>query len=226
MTFLKQHTESCEKPTRNFTRSFSDVVNAVYFKVGKRILDIILAATGLIILSPLFILISIIHRLKADGNLFFCQFRPGLGKKLFVLVKFRTLTVVQNTYNEGNRTHCMSSFGKFLRKSSLDELPQLWNVLKGDMSLVGPRPLLPEYLELYNADQRRRHDVLPGITGWAQVNGRTAISWEKKFELDIWYVENRSFQLDMKILYLTFFTIFKNPGKQVAATFERFKGNL
>ncbi|SKC10345.1 sugar transferase [Dyadobacter psychrophilus] len=118
----------------------------------------------------------------------------------------------------------MSPFGKFLRRTSLDEIPQLWNVLKGDMSLVGPRPLLPEYLELYNAEQRMRHDVMPGITGWAQVNGRTAIAWEKKFELDVWYVKNKSFRLDMQILYLTFIMIFKKPGKQTHASFEKFKG--
>ncbi|WP_082216710.1 sugar transferase [Dyadobacter psychrophilus] len=222
MTFSKQPTESCEKPTRNITRSFSDIVNAVYFKIGKRVLDIFLAATGLIILSPLFVLISLLIWLEAKGNVLFIQLRPGLNGKVFVLIKFRTLTDVQAT--PSTKTHGMSPFGKFLRRTSLDEIPQLWNVLKGDMSLVGPRPLLPEYLELYNAEQRMRHDVMPGITGWAQVNGRTAIAWEKKFELDVWYVKNKSFRLDMQILYLTFIMIFKKPGKQTHASFEKFKG--
>jgi len=130
------------------------------------------------------------------------------------LVKFRTLRDNQTTLPLGN----------FLRKTSLDEIPQLWNVLKGDMSLVGPRPLLPQYLGLYNAEQRSRHDVLPGLTGWAQVNGRSAISWQKKFELDIWYVNNRSYKLDIKILYMTFNKIIKAPAKNEGSNFERFKG--
>ena len=212
---MKQHTESCGKPTRNITRSFSDVVNAVYFKIGKRVLDIFLAATGLILLSPLFVMLMLLLLFLTKGKPFFCQRRPGFGERIFILIKFRTLSDNQTALPLGN----------FLRRTSLDEIPQLWNVLKGDMSLVGPRPLLPEYLELYNDDQRMRHNVLPGVTGWAQINGRNAISWEKKFELDAWYEQNRSFRLDMKILYLTFLIIFKKPDKQAHSSFERFKGS-
>ncbi|MCF2506527.1 sugar transferase [Dyadobacter sp. CY107] len=225
MTFLKQHTESCEKPTRTITRSFSDIVNAVYFKIGKRVLDIFLAATGLIILSPLFVFIYSVLWFETKGNVFFFQLRPGLNEKIFVLNKFRTLSDVQRKSYLPNDQPVVLPFGRLLRQSSLDEIPQLWNVLKGDMSLIGPRPLLPEYLNLYNPEQHMRHDVLPGITGWAQVNGRTAIAWEKKFELDIWYVKNQSFGLDMKILYLTFIMIFKRPGKQTHSSFKRFTGS-
>ncbi|MCF2499459.1 sugar transferase [Dyadobacter chenhuakuii] len=224
MTSLKQLIGSCRKPTRNITRSFSNAFNAVYFKIGKRLSDIFLAATGLIILSPLFFIISFVLWFETKGNVFFCQLRPGLYGKIFTIYKFRTLTDVQSTSYQPNAPPSISPFGKFLRRSSLDEIPQLWNVLNGDMSLVGPRPLLPEYLEIYNAEQRRRHDVLPGLTGWAQVNGRTAISWEKKFELDVWYVENRSFLLDMKILYLTCSTIFRNQTEHSSAPFKTFKG--
>ncbi|WP_157486771.1 sugar transferase [Dyadobacter alkalitolerans] len=224
MTSLKQLIGSCRKPTRNITRSFSNAFNAAYFKIGKRLLDIFLAATGLIILSPLFFIISFFLWFETKGNVFFCQLRPGLYGKIFTIHKFRTLTDAQSPSCQPDATPSILPFGKFLRCSSLDEIPQLWNVLKGDMSLVGPRPLLPEYLELYNAEQHKRHDVLPGLTGWAQVYGRTAVSWERKFELDVWYAENRSFQLDMKILYLTFSMIFKKPAKHTGSSFERFKG--
>ncbi|MCF2490436.1 sugar transferase [Dyadobacter sp. CY347] len=221
MTFSKQPTEPCEKQTRNITRSFSDVV---YFKIGKRVLDIFLAATGLIILSPLFFIISSVLWFETKGNVFFFQRRPGLGEAIFVLIKFRTLTDAQRTSCEPDAPPSILPFGEFLRRSSLDEIPQLWNVLKGDMSLVGPRPLLPEYLDLYNAEQRKRHKVLPGLTGWAQVNGRTQITWDKKFEFDIWYVENRSFKLDIKILYLTFLLIFEKTSEPQESSFERFEG--
>ncbi|MCE7067684.1 sugar transferase [Dyadobacter sp. CY326] len=221
MMFLKQHIESCGKQIRSVIRRFSDACNVVYFKIGKRILDIFLAAAGLIILSPLFILIIVILWLENKGNVFFFQARPGLNEQIFVLVKFRTLSDIE----QGNKTlHRATRIAKLLRKSSLDEIPQLWNVLKGDMSFVGPRPLLPEYLGLYNASQQIRHAVLPGITGWAQVKGRIAITWERKFELDIWYVENRSFKLDMKIMLLTFINVLKQKDARSPSEFERFKG--
>jgi lipopolysaccharide/colanic/teichoic acid biosynthesis glycosyltransferase len=140
-----------------------------------------------------------------------------------MIIKFRTLS---NIPHIDNTLQSATSIGNALRKSSLDEIPQLWNVLKGDMSLVGPRPLLPEYLSVYNAEQRRRHAVLPGITGWAQINGRNAISWEKKFAFDIWYVENRSIRLDFKILYLTLLKTVKRPGEHVLPAFEKFRGTL
>ena len=161
------------------------------------------------------------------GNPFFFQLRPGKGGRLFLLLKFKTMNDLKDT--AGNLLpdeKRITRLGRFIRKSSIDELPQLINVLKGDMSLIGPRPLLPEYLPLYTVRQNRRHDVRPGITGWAQVNGRNAISWEEKFKLDVWYVENISFKLDMKILTLTMKKIIKPEGisQQGHATMPVFKG--
>jgi len=185
----------------------------MYLKTGKRFLDIIMAAIGLIILSPLFLFLTILLCFTNNGHPFFLQARPGLNERIFILIKFRTMT--QPKFGEVNNLHDtqrVTYIGNFLRKTSLDEIPQLLNVLKGEMSLVGPRPLLPEYLKLYNHAQRKRHKVLPGITGWAQIKGRNFLSWEEKFEFDLWYVENRSFQLDMKIIFLTVISVVNRKG--------------
>ena len=170
----------------------------------KRIFDLVVTFFGLLILLPLIVLIALMVRGALGSPIFFKQERPGLNGDIFNMYKFRTMT------NECDKNGALKSdgvrlteFGKFLRSTSLDELPGLWNVLKGDMSLVGPRPLLVEYLPLYSEKQSRRHEVRPGITGWAQVNGRNAISWDEKFDLDVWYVSNQSIWLDIKILWLT-----------------------
>jgi lipopolysaccharide/colanic/teichoic acid biosynthesis glycosyltransferase len=170
----------------------------------KRLFDIVIASISLIALALPLLLLAILVRLKLGPPIFFRQIRPGLHAKSFEMIKFRTMTDVRDSSGrllpDSER---LSAFGRFLRSSSLDELPELWNVLKGDMSLVGPRPLLMEYLPLYAPHQARRHEVCPGITGWAQVNGRNALSWDEKFALDVWYVDNRSFWLDIKILFMT-----------------------
>jgi sugar transferase EpsL len=169
-----------------------------------RLLDILASLLGLTLLLPLLAIVAIAVRMRLGSPVLFYQERPGLQGKLFTLRKFRTM----RTPRAGEELLAtdavrLTHFGRFLRSTSLDELPTLWNVLRGDMSLVGPRPLLPEYLPLYTTHQMRRHEVKPGITGWAQVNGRNAISWEEKFELDVWYVDQRSFFLDLKILWMT-----------------------
>jgi sugar transferase EpsL len=169
-----------------------------------RLRDIVASLLGLTVLLPVLVLLAITIRLRLGPPILFCQVRPGLHGGLFMLCKFRTM----RTPRAGEELLATDSvrltrLGRFLRTTSLDELPTLWNVLCGDMSLVGPRPLLPEYLPLYTARQMRRHEVKPGITGWAQVNGRNAISWEEKFELDVWYLDHRSFFLDLKILWMT-----------------------
>jgi len=176
------------------------------------------------ILLPAGILLTVANR----GTPFFIQARPGKNGKIFKIVKFKTMNDKRDASGkllpDDQR---LTKIGKIVRKTSIDEIPQLWNVLKGDMSLVGPRPLLPEYLPLYNDFQKRRHEVRPGITGWAQVNGRNAVSWQQKFEYDVWYVENLSFLLDVKILLLTVKKVFKSEGiaAEGAATVGRFKGN-
>ncbi|NIJ51097.1 sugar transferase [Dyadobacter arcticus] len=180
----------------------------MYQKLGKRTFDIILAVTGLTILLPLFILISPILWVHFKGKPFFCQPRPGLHEKVFTLLKFRSIP--EHVTESGDSA--ISAIGNFLRKTSLDELPQLWNVLRGDMSFVGPRPLLTEYLPMYSPYQRLRHSVLPGITGLAQVNGRNSIGWAEKFEYDLQYVQNQSFLLDLKILFLTIERIITRRG--------------
>jgi len=179
----------------------------------KRIFDIAASACALIILSPVLLVVMLLVRTKLGSPIFFTQVRPGLHGKPFKMVKFRTMTDERDEQgellpNEQRRTR----FGNALRSTSLDELPELWNVLKGDMSLVGPRPLLMEYLPLYNQEQARRHEAKPGITGWAQINGRNAISWEEKFAHDTWYVDNQSLLLDIKILFLTVFKVFARSG--------------
>jgi len=179
----------------------------------KRILDFIIALTVLLLTSPLFLVVALLLFIQNKGSIFFYQERPGSREKPFNIIKFKTMT--DETDTEGNLlpdVERITSLGQFVRKYSLDELPQLINVLKGDMSLIGPRPLLFKYIPLYSSEQRRRHEVRPGITGWAQVNGRNSISWTKKFELDIYYVENISFSLDFKIFWLTILKIIQREG--------------
>ena len=194
----------------------------------KRILDIIIALLGLIILLPFLLLISLIILVVLGRPVFFCQQRPGLHGQSFILIKFRTMEHQNDEADESlPDIERLTRFGRFMRSTSLDELPELWNVLKGDMSLVGPRPLLMEYMPLYSKEQARRHEVRPGITGWAQVNGRNAISWEEKFLLDIWYVDNRSTWLDIKILLLTIKKVIlrKDISADNEVTMYKFKGN-
>ncbi|HNL81245.1 MAG TPA: sugar transferase [Agitococcus sp.] len=193
----------------------------------KRLYDALFASIALILLSPIIIIVAALISKKLGSPIFFQQIRPGLGGKPFKMVKFRTmLDAVDSQGNPLPDEVRLTDFGKFLRSTSLDELPELWNVLKGDMSLVGPRPLLMEYLPLYSADQARRHEVRPGVTGWAQINGRNAISWEQKFELDTWYVDNQSLWLDIKILFLTVWKVVHRDGISAAgeATMTRFTG--
>ncbi len=195
----------------------------------KRAFDFILALFLILLLLPFFIIISFLIFITMGRPIFFLQSRPGHKEKIFGIYKFRTMT---NDIDENGELlpdlQRLHGVGKFIRSTSLDELPQLFNVLKGDMSFVGPRPLLIEYLPLYNDRQKKRHDILPGITGWAQVNGRNAISWEEKFELDVWYTENHSFWLDIKILWLTLLKVIKRSGisSKNSVTAEKFKGEL
>lgn len=194
----------------------------------KRAFDIAVSAALLLCLAPLLLLLAWLIRRKLGTPVLFCQMRPGRRGKLFAMYKFRTM---RDAADENGKplpdAERLTPFGRKLRAASLDELPELWNVLKGDMSLVGPRPLLPEYLPLYNAEQSRRHEVRPGITGWAQVNGRNAISWPEKFRLDVWYVDHRSFWLDIKILLLTVKKVFARDGinSEGEATAAKFEGN-
>lgn len=179
----------------------------------KRFIDIFVSAIALIFLSPIIAIVAWSISKKLGSPVLFRQVRPGLNGKPFTMVKFRTMR--DATDKNGNPlpdSERMTPFGNFLRSTSLDELPELWNVFKGDMSLVGPRPLLMEYLPLYSKEQARRHEVRPGVTGWAQINGRNAISWEEKFKLDVWYVDNQSFWLDVKILFLTVKKVFIKDG--------------
>ncbi|SDO28615.1 sugar transferase [Vreelandella arcis] len=194
----------------------------------KRFFDSSLALVALIGFFPVLLLLVFLIRYKLGSPIFFRQTRPGKNGKPFQMVKFRTM--LDTTDKQGSPLpddQRMSTFGSFLRSTSLDELPELWNVLRGDMSLVGPRPLLMEYLPLYSKDQYRRHEVRPGVTGWAQVNGRNAISWDEKFKLDVWYVDNRSFWLDMKILFLTVKKVLARDGVngEGEVTMSKFTGN-
>ena len=199
----------------------------MYRNFLKRVFDFILSLIGLVLLSPLFFVVLILLIINNQGKPFFLQARPGKHEKIFQVIKFRTMNNKKDVNGvllaDADR---LTKLGVFVRKTSLDEIPQLFNVLKGDMSLIGPRPLLPEYLPLYNSKQKKRHNVKPGITGWAQVNGRNAISWQKKFEYDVWYVENISFFLDLKIFLKTFTKVFKSEGinTQNEATTTKFKG--
>ncbi|MDN3381582.1 sugar transferase [Pseudoalteromonas sp. APC 3358] len=194
----------------------------------KRFFDFIVAMGALLTLLPVIIVVAVLIRFKLGSPILFTQDRPGLNGKVFKMMKFRTM--LDGKDKHGNLlpdNERMTKFGAFLRSTSLDELPGLFNVLKGDMSLVGPRPLLVQYLPLYSSDQARRHNVRPGITGWAQVNGRNAISWEQKFKFDVWYVDNQSFFLDLKILLLTVKKVFVREGISADGhvTIEPFKGS-
>jgi undecaprenyl phosphate N,N'-diacetylbacillosamine 1-phosphate transferase len=180
----------------------------------KRIFDLFIAVMVIVLLCPVVFVITFLIFIKNKGaGVFFTQVRPGKNSKVFKIIKFKTMSDQRDA--QGNLLHDkyrITKVGKFIRATSMDELPQLINVLKGDMSLIGPRPLLPKYLPLYNKRQARRHDVKPGITGWTQVNGRNSISWKEKFELDVWYVENISLSLDLKILWMTFLKVLRREG--------------
>jgi lipopolysaccharide/colanic/teichoic acid biosynthesis glycosyltransferase len=194
----------------------------------KRFVDITGSILGLVLLSPVLLIVWVMVRRDMGSPVLFRQTRPGLNGQPFQMVKFRTMR--DATDSSGNPlpdSERLTNFGRFLRSSSLDELPELWNVLRGDMSLVGPRPLLMEYLSLYSPKQARRHEVRPGVTGWAQINGRNSVSWDEKFEFDVWYVNNRTFWLDLKIIWLTIRKVFKRDGISAAgeATMPKFKGN-
>ena len=200
----------------------------LYAKYVKRYLDVFVSLMGLIVLSPIILLLIIIGAVEMKGKPFFMQQRPGKEEKIFNLIKFRTMTNKKD--KEGKLLpdeQRLTAYGKFLRSTSLDELPELWNILKGDLSLIGPRPLLVKYLPLYNSFQRHRHDVRPGLTGYAQVHGRNQISWEKKFEMDVWYVQHITFLGDLKILVDTVAVVFKREGisSETSATMEEFKGS-
>jgi lipopolysaccharide/colanic/teichoic acid biosynthesis glycosyltransferase len=194
----------------------------------KRFFDVAIALIALVIFSPVFFLVFLLLLISNQGNPFFFQKRPGLKGTIFKVIKFKTMNEKRDAH--GNLLpddKRLTKLGIFLRKTSFDEGPQVLNILKGDMSIIGPRPLLPEYLPLYNKTQKKRHDVKPGITGWAQINGRNAISWNKKFEYDVWYVENRSFLLDVKIFFKTFLKVVKSEGvnKEGEVTTTKFKGS-
>ncbi len=194
----------------------------------KRLFDIVLSFLGLIILSPVLFLVMWSINKKLGSPVFFKQKRPGLGGEIFEMIKFRTMLDAFDSKGDSlPDSERMTPFGRFLRSASLDELPGLWNVLTGDMSLVGPRPLLVEYLPLYSDEQARRHTVKPGITGWAQVNGRNAIGWNEKFKFDVWYVDNQSMLIDVKILFLTIKKVFVRDGisGDGEVTMSKFTGN-
>lgn len=204
------------------------VTSSVYASFIKPVLGFVVALVAFLVLSPVFIVVVILLAIANAGKPFFVQRRPGKDGKIFKVIKFKTM----NDRKDKNGqllpdSERLTPIGRFVRKTSLDEIPQLLNVIKGDMSLVGPRPLLEEYLPLYSAVQRRRHDVRPGITGWAQVNGRNAISWQKKFEYDVWYVDNISAALDLRIILLTIRNVLKSEGisSETSATMEKFTGN-
>ncbi len=196
--------------------------------ISKRLFDILLAVVLIVLFLPIYILVAFLILFKMGRPIFFRQQRPGYKEKIFTIYKFRTMTNEKDKHGKLlPDEQRLIGIGKIIRSLSLDELPQLFNVLKGDMSFVGPRPLLVEYLPLYNERQKKRHDVKPGITGWAQVNGRNAISWKEKFELDVWYVENQSFWLDIKILWMTFLKVIRRSdiSSSNSATMDKFRGN-
>jgi len=200
----------------------------MYRRFFKRFIDFTATLVGLLVLSPIFLLVTVCLFFTNAGKPFFFQERPGKGERIFKIIKFKTMNDRKD--KNGNLlpdAERLTAIGKFVRKTSLDELPQLINILKGDMSLIGPRPLLPEYLPLYSKEQVRRHAVRPGISGWAQVSGRNAISWQQKFEYDVWYVDHVSFGLDTKILWMTIVKVFKSEGisSGTSATMEQFAGN-
>lgn len=199
----------------------------MYKAYGKRVFDLLCSVTGFIVLLPVFLLVILLLFIFNRGNVFFFQTRPGKNRRLFKVIKFKTMNDRKD--GQGNLlpdAERLTGIGKFVRKTSLDEIPQLLNVIKGDMSMVGPRPLLIDYLPLYNERQARRHEVMPGITGWAQVNGRNSIGWEQKFEYDIWYIENFSFKIDLKIVWITVLKIFRTEGisSDTSVTMDKFTG--
>lgn len=199
----------------------------MYQKYIKRLLDIIISFTALVILSPVLLIVAVLVRIKLGSPVIFHQDRPGYHEKVFKLCKFRSMTDARDEHGNLLPDEVrLTKFGKALRATSLDELPELWNILKGDMSLIGPRPLLVKYLPLYNEFQRHRHDVKPGLTGWAQVNGRNTISWEQRFEYDVYYVNHISFWMDVKILFQTVAVVFRHNDVNSAtdATMEAFTG--
>ena len=202
--------------------------NTIYTRFIKRLLDILLSGIALVVLSPVLVIVAILVRTKLGSPVIFQQKRPGLNEKIFTMKKFRTMT--SETDDQGNLLSDeirLTKFGKILRSTSLDELPELWNIFKGDMSIVGPRPLLVEYLPLYNAQQKQRHLVRPGLTGLAQVNGRNAISWQEKFKLDVKYVNTLTFKQDLIIFFLTIKKVFVKEGISSATnvTNDKFEGN-
>lgn len=200
----------------------------MYQSLIKPLFDKLVALIVLLVTFPVLLVVILLLAISNHGSIWFRQARPGLKEKIFYVLKFKTMNDKKDIHgNLLSDEERLTSIGNFIRKTSLDEIPQLFNVLKGDMSLVGPRPLLVEYLPLYNATQKKRHDAKPGITGWAQVNGRNAISWEQKFAYDVWYVDHISFWFDIKILFLTVFKVFKAEGisSATSVTIERFGGN-
>ena len=194
----------------------------------KRFFDFLLSLIAIILLSPVFLVVALLVRTKLGSPILFCQERPGKDEKIFKMYKFRSMSDERDENGQLMPDEVrLTSFGKKLRSTSLDELPELFNILKGDMSIVGPRPLLVKYLPLYNAEQRKRHDVRPGLTGWAQANGRNAISWEEKFKYDVEYTEKYSFFMDLKIIFMTVRSVLRHEGisSESAATMEEFLGN-
>ncbi len=197
-----------------------------YEKYIKRLLDIILSLFALIMLSPIMLIVAILVRIKLGSPVIFCQERPGKNERIFKLYKFRTMTDKRDENGDLLPDEVrLTSFGKLLRSTSLDELPELWNILRGDMSIVGPRPLLVKYLPLYNEEQKHRHDVRPGLTGWAQAHGRNLQSWEQRFEHDVWYVQNISLLTDVKTIFLTVKCVFTRKGvsSDTSVTMEEFQ---
>lgn len=200
----------------------------MYRRYIKRLLDIALSMSALIILSPLFLILTIVGTVKMKGNPFFSQARPGWHEKIFKIYKFRTMGNEKD--KDGNLlpdAKRLNSYGRMLRATSMDELPELWNVLKGDMSIIGPRPLLVEYLPLYNDEQHHRHDIRPGLTGYAQTHGRNMVSWEDKFRMDVWYTQHVHFGLDLIIFWRTIWTVLKREGisSETSETMEKFTGS-
>lgn len=198
-----------------------------YEKYIKRLMDILLSGVALVVLSPVLLVTALLVRTRLGSPVIFCQERPGKDEKIFKLYKFRSMTDQRDENGELLPDEVrLTRFGRLLRSTSLDELPELWNILRGDMSIVGPRPLLVRYLPRYNEEQRHRHDVRPGLTGWAQVNGRNAISWEEKFRLDVWYVDHLSFLLDLKVVFMTVKKVICREGisAENAATVVEFTG--
>ena len=201
----------------------------VYARCIKRILDVLLSGCALIVLSPVLLIVAVLVRTKLGSPVIFSQERPGKDEKIFKMYKFRSMTDARDENGELLPDELrLTKFGRALRATSLDELPELWNIFKGDMSIVGPRPLLVKYLPLYSEEQHHRHDVTPGLTGWAQVNGRNALSWEDKFRLDVWYSEHVSFSLDVKVIFLTVKCVLHHEGISGAdsATMEEFRGSI